>query len=235
MPGLRSYLALALVVSSTAIAADPAAAPKQVLVLADSVQQGILREAQAELNGTIQFHFPTVVVADNSGAALANLDWFLGSQKWDLIYVNYGLGDLHYRDPKTQSLRLMGKGAGGVRVSSPEQYEKNLTQLSTRLQKTGAKVVWGNTTPIVNVGFPTFRHRVIDQHSEEAYNAIAEKVMAAAGIPVVDLHGYVTKHMESEKNHPYFLSYSGALAKKKLPLHQPVVDVLRKSLGLEQK
>jgi acyl-CoA thioesterase-1 len=235
MPGRRSLVAVFLVAASSAIAAEPQAAPKQVLVLADSVQVGILKAAQLEPNDSVQIHFPSLVIADNSGAALANLDGLLGTGKWDLIYVNFGLGDLHYRDPKTRSLRLMGKGVGGVRVSSPAQYEKNLVQLAERLRATGAKVVWGTTTPIVNVGFPVFRHRVIDVHSEEAYNAIAKKVMAAADIPVVDLHGYVMANMGADEKHPYFLEYSQAFSKKNLPLHQPVVDVLRHALGNEPK
>jgi hypothetical protein len=46
--------------------------------------------------------------------------------KWDLIYFNFGLGDLFYKDPRTREIRIMSKNAGGIGVTLPKQYEENL-------------------------------------------------------------------------------------------------------------
>lgn len=41
----------------------------------------------------------------------------------------------------------MSKDSGGVRISTPAQYEKQLDTLVQRLKTTKAKLIWGNTTP----------------------------------------------------------------------------------------
>jgi hypothetical protein len=52
----------------------------------------------------------------------------------------------------------------------------------------GARLVWARTTPVVdaihNSRSDTFKRHAADV---EAYNAVADRVMAAHGVPVIDL------------------------------------------------
>jgi hypothetical protein len=60
-------------------------------------------------------------VASDSGTALAQIDALIGKAQWDIIYFNFGIGDLFYKDPSTREIRIMSKHGGGVRVSTPAQ------------------------------------------------------------------------------------------------------------------
>ena len=60
----------------------------------------------------------------------------------------------------------------------PEEYEKNIRKLVERLQKTNAKLIWRNTTPVPEGA----KGRVVGDSVK--YNAIAAKVMKDNGIDV---------------------------------------------------
>ena len=121
---------------------------------------------------------------DNCGdtrIGLKNLDVWLGSTRWDVIHFNWGLWDLCYRNPESKAQGNRDKVNGKISVP-PDEYEKNLEQLITRLKSTGAKLIWASTTyvPTGEVG------RFVDDDAK--YNAIAAKVMQRHGIPTNDLH-----------------------------------------------
>jgi len=206
--------------------------PPQVLFLGDSVQATIVQAAAKELGEQIRLHYPQGGGVNDSGSALAQIDRLLEGKEWDIIYFNFGIGDLFYKDPATREIRIMSKDGGGVRVSTPAQYEKQLDALAHRLKATGAKLLWGNTTPLVTVHFfPSYQGNLFDADSEQEYNDIAARVMAKHKIPVLDLHGYVMAQFKPDEKHPAYTQYAGEMAKRGHPLHAPLVRALSLSAG----
>ena len=215
-------------VSATTAADTPT---RQVLFLGDLLQQQIMQAAQKELKGQVSIHFPREPVADHSGAALNHFEKLIGDKRWDLIYFNFGMGDLTYRDPRTKAIRKMGKDVGGVRVAPPEQYAQNIDELATKLQATGAKIIWGSTTPLSNLGYS---YRLLDPNSEIPYNEIAASIMSKHSIPIVDLHAFVTDQLANEKKPPKYTDLVKHFSKKDKPLHQPLVATIRQQLQLPE-
>lgn len=200
----------------------------QVLFLGDQVHGAIVQAAAKELGGKVSIHFPPVGSANDSGTALAKIDSLLGETKWDIIYFNLGIGDLFYKDPATREIRIMTKDAGGVRVSTPEQYEKNLDALVQRLKTTNAKLIWGSTTPMAKA------NNLFDANSEMEYNIIAARVMAKHKVPVLDLHAHIMSQFKPGEKHPPHTQYAQEMARRGHPLHAPLVRALQ-SVILERK
>ena len=159
----------------------------------------------------------------NTTSALEKLVRLLDEQKWDVIYFNFGLGDLVYRVPGMKSFRVLPIHAGGIRATNSQQYEKNLRQLVDRLLTTEAKLIWGNTTPI--------RHstpNVFELGSEVEYNAIAAKIMAQRNVPICDMYSYVRELIDMDKpaSHgadPFFFD--------RKPIHPPMIAAVRSALA----
>ena len=210
----------------------------KVLVLGDQVQRNLFSAVGKDLKDQVQIELPSVV-ANDTGTALNKIDELLGDTKWDVIYFNYGLGDLFYKDPKSTEIRAMSKYSGGMRVSSPEQYGKNLEQLAQRLKATGAKLIWASTTPMVTVNaFPGYMGNMYDPNSEIEYNKIAASVMKRHGIPINDMHTFVLAQFGPEEKHPGHTGYQKHLSgfdrgKKrkdwnKQPMRKPIVEAILK-------
>lgn len=100
-------------------------------------------------------------------------------KKWDVIHFNWGLHDLKHMGPNGENLFPKEKG-GKVQVPL-EDYEKNLDRLVLRLKKTGARLIWRNTTPVP----PCSKGRYVGDSIR--YNAAAERVMIRHGVPTHDL------------------------------------------------
>lgn len=201
--------------------------PPRLLFLGDAVHRSIVEAAAHELGDQVQVNYPQVGSVSDSGTALARIDQLLGDTEWDIIYFNFGIGDMFYRDPATREIRIMSKDGGGVRVSTPAQYEKQMDALVQRLTTTRAKLIWGNTTPMVNVNFfPSYQGNLFDPGAEEEYNAIAARVMARYGVPVLDLHGHVMAQFKPDEKHPPYTGYAKEMEKRGHPLHSPLVSAL---------
>ena len=96
-----------------------------------------------------------------------------------------------------------------------------------RLKTTKAKLIWGSTTPMVNVHFfNSYQGNLFDANSEKEYNAIAARVMAKHKVPVLDLHAHVMTQFKPEDKHPPYTQYAGEMAKRGHPLHAPLVRAL---------
>lgn len=204
----------------------------QVLFLGDPVHQTIVQAAAKELGDQVSVQYPKGIQAENSGTALAKLEELLGKNEWDIIYFNFGMGDLCYKDPSSSEFRIMCKNSGGVPVSTPEQYEQQLDSLVQRLKTTKAKIIWGNTTPMVNIHFfPSFQHNRFEPNAEQAYNNIAARVMTKHKVPVIDLHSYVMAQFKPEDKHPAYSQYAKEMEKRGHPLHAPLVQALRDAAG----
>lgn len=198
---------------------------RRVLFLGDSIHGQMISAAAKELGNSVKIEYPRGTSPSNTGAALRQIDEILGDGDWDLIYFNFGLGDLLHKDPKTKEIRAMSKAAGGVRVTSPDNYQKNLDAIVKRLKQTGAKLVWAHTTPIVNAG----SSGLFEPGSAAESNEIAAKVMALHDVRVNDVHAYVMRQFKDGEKHPAYSQYLKALQGKS-PLHKPVVETIREAL-----
>jgi len=155
-----------------------------VLIIGDSISIGYTRQVREKLIGKANVYRPmNGKEPDNCGdttIGLAKIDGWLGQEKWDVIHFNWGLWDLCYRNPQSKEQGNRDK-VGGKLSTPPTDYEKNLERLVTRLEATGAKLIWANTTvvPEGEVG------RFVGDDAK--YNAIAARVMQKHGIATDDL------------------------------------------------
>jgi len=212
---------------SHAAIADDESLPR-VLVLGDSIYQQPAKDAANELKGRVEVVYASMQPGEvrNTETALQNLDVLLSDGQWDLIHFNFGIGDLVHRAPNMKAFRVMAREVGGVRATSPQQYEKNLNELVRRLKGTGARLLWASTTPI--------RHsssNVFEMGSEVQYNTIAARVMAAHKVPVNDMYRYVRdlidmKRPASHGADPFYFD--------RKPLHPPIVSGILNELNLPQ-
>jgi lysophospholipase L1-like esterase len=161
--------------------------PPRVLLIGDSISRGYHKPLREILKGRVKVE----IIPMNGGATsrgLKRLDEWVGRGEWDLIHFNWGLHDLCWRNPKLKGSGRRDKVNGEV-TSTVEQYSKNLADLVTRLEKTGAQLIWATTTPIPK-GEPGRFAR-----EELKYNAAAARIMKARGISINDLHGRITPHI----------------------------------------
>lgn len=190
----------------------------QVLVIGDDVYNEPTRTAAGLLRGRVQLVYGKNAIY-NSTAALENFDKLLNGKQWDLIHFNFGFNDLMHKDPATQAIRAMHKDVGGVRVTSPQQYEKNLRELVKRFKAHGAKVIWASTTPIVG------SDGILMEGSEVVYNEIAAKVMQEHNVTINDMHAHAAEIHKTAK-HKNTYSYKG------YPLYPPMMRSILKELNL---
>ncbi len=212
----RLWCWVCLVMLSFAAIVSAAEPLPRVLFLGDSVHRQMIDSAAREMKDCVKIEYPKIDAPD-SGGALASIDRLLGDGKWDVIYFNFGFGDLHYKDPKSKEIRAMARKAGGVRVTTPQEYGKNLESLVVRLKATGARLVWASTTPMVELKDYA---GLYDAGSEVEYNRIAAGVMQKHGVAINDMHTFVMQKVKDGK-HPWFLEYHGTI-----PLHEPVIETI---------
>jgi hypothetical protein len=157
---------------------------KQVLIIGDSISLGYTPHVVKMLE-------KEAVVKHNKGNAgptlrgLAGIDSWLEGGKWDVIHFNWGLWDMYrWRYEKFDQ--------------SPEAYEKNLEKLVTRLEKTGAKLIWGTTTPACPEGEKKIKIK-IDKEAEAKFLAAALRVMKKHNVHVNDLNAFMYPKWEIYK------------------------------------
>lgn len=222
---MKSIILFLLLFASVMLSAD--AGLPRVLILGDSVYQPLAQSVAKELRGRVEIVYATAKPGEafQTGISRGRLDELLGDGKWDLIHFNFGLGDLLYKAPGITRIRALPKNAGGVRVTTPAQYEKNLQAIVTRLKASGAKLVWASTTPISGSSTDIF-----DVDSEIEYNAIAAKVMTKERVPTNDMHAYImdlraTQKTKSRSGDPFSFD-------KNAPIDPPVVKAILSQLRL---
>lgn len=162
---------------------DVAGLPR-VLLIGDSISIGYTLPTRELLAGKANVHrIPTNGGPTTRG--ITEIDKWLGEKSWDIIHFNWGLHDLKYMD--VQGDRIDPK-KGKVQVPI-DDYERNLRQLTQRLKKTGAKLIWCTTTPVPSGS----EARIAGDESQ--YNAIASKVMAEEGVTTNDLYTFAKPQM----------------------------------------
>ena len=158
-----------------------------VLILGDSISIGYTRDTRALLQGKANVYRPMApnnkqpANCGDTTIGLANIDAWLGQQKWDVIHFNWGLWDLCYRNPESKEQGNRDKISGKL-STQPDDYRRNLETLITKMKATGAILIWANTTlvPEGEVG------RIVGDDAK--YNAIAAEVMKKHNITINDLH-----------------------------------------------
>lgn len=134
-------------------------------------------EAEALLN----LDRPQGANGGDSAMVLAFLKALLaaGGIDADLLLVNCGLHDIR-RDPAT--------GQAQVAIAD---YEANLRAIVATAGRLRPRLIWMRTTPCdeqvhnrPGLGFQRFARDC------DAYNAVADRVMAEAGVPAIDLHSF---------------------------------------------
>ena len=164
--------------------ADEPGLPR-VLLIGDSISIGYTPAVRELLRGKVNLHRPHTNCGPTT-RGVAEIENWLGNGPWDVIHFNWGLHDIAYMT------------ADGERVDPPQgqhqvpadQYEQNLNTLVQRLKQTDAKLLWCATTPVPEGA--SFRKR----GDEVEYNAIAQKVMRAHGIPTNDLYAHALKRLD---------------------------------------
>lgn len=171
---------------------DVAGLPR-ILLIGDSISIGYTVDVREKLKGKANVHRPLTNCGPTTNG-LKGLDAWLATggegKKWDVIHFNWGLHDLKYMGPNGENLAEPGS-PGSHRQVSPEEYRKNLETLVARLQKTGAKLIWRNTTPVPKGA----KGRVVED--AVVYNDIAKDVMAQAKVPTHDLYGFALPRLDA--------------------------------------
>ncbi len=187
---------------------DEAGLPR-VLLIGDSISIGYTLAVRKQLKGKANVHrIPT-----NGGPTingLKNIDKWLGDSKWDVIHFNWGLHDLKYLGPNNENLANPKADTSHQQVEM-DAYSKNLDKLVKRMKKTGAKLIFCNTTPVPEGA----KGRVVGDSVK--YNKAAAKVMKKNGVPVNDLYSHaVKKQSEIQRKADVHFSPTGSeyLAKK---------------------
>lgn len=125
-----------------------------------------------------------IPVGGNGGDSRRVLEYLLLQEakdglNTDLILLNCGLHDIK-RQPLTGTIQV-----------PLEEYEHNLQQILTLLNRSGASPLWIRTTPVDDG-----RHNSLVQEFHrynrdvEHYNEAADRLMRAAGIPLIDLYTF---------------------------------------------
>ncbi len=179
MKSLRSFSIFWLALAFWWPAFAQADEQPRVLLIGDSISMGYTPFVKAMFQGRVEVQrIPGN--GEHTGTGLRKIEAWLGDQKWDVIHFNWGLWDLCYRHPESKNQGRRDKEKGTL-THSPEEYEANLDQLVRRLKKTGAQLIWANTThvPANELG------RI--QGDEIKYNEVAAKVMTRHGVTTNDL------------------------------------------------
>lgn len=198
----------------------------RVLILGDTVYRDLVSGGRELVQGRVQIESPKLPEGEvfHSTNLLKHLDELLGDGNWDLIHFNVGLGDLIHRAPGMKAFRVLPRHAGGVRATSPENYERNLRAIVKRLKETGAKLIWGTTTPIRSNPSDLF-----EMGSEVKYNEIAAGIMAEEKVPVNDMHAFVVELIDMTKPAPHA---ADPFSFDRKPIHPPVVRSILRELNL---
>lgn len=195
----------------------------RVLLVGDSISIGYTLPVREMLKGKANVHRPLTNCGPTT-KGLQSLDEWLATgganKKWDIIHFNWGLHDLKYLGPNGENL-ADPKAESSKQQVPPEEYRKNLEMLVGRLKKSGATLIWRNTTPVP----AGCKGRVLGD--AKAYNKIARQVMEANNIPIHDLYSFSMKHQE-EIQRPANVHFTAEGSKA---LGKEVADLIAKTLS----
>ncbi len=164
-------------------ACGPRSAPDdprpRVLIIGDSISIGYTPYvAQMLRDRALVAHCPGN--ARHTWYGVVWLDKLVAGGPWDIIQFNWGLWDMCYRRPVRGGASVPDRARGQVAVGL-EEYRRNLEQIVSGLERTGATLIWATTTAVPEGDRGRFSADV------DRYNAVADQVMRAHGIRITDL------------------------------------------------
>jgi acyl-CoA thioesterase-1 len=172
--------------------ADPAL--PNVLILGDSISIGYTLGVRKALAGKANVYRPMArnQPANCSGttAGVNQIEHWLGSGKWHVIHFNWGLHDLKHVETPGSSKN--SDNPADPQQATVEQYASNLRRIVTRLQATGAKLIFATTTPVA----PGTSKPAREPEAPPQYNAAALEIMKTHGIRVNDLFAFCSPQLE---------------------------------------
>lgn len=158
----------------------------RVLIIGDSISIGYFEPTKALLEGQADvYHNPGNAAHTANG--LAELDEWLGDTQWDVIHFNHGLHDLKYMNEKG----ALVDPAVGVQQIPIDRYERNLEELTRRLEKTGATLIFATTTPVPEGSSGRI------QGDAKRYNEAALKVMKKYRVRINDLYAFALPRLDA--------------------------------------
>ena len=185
----------------------------RVLLIGDSISIGYTVPVQELMKDKANVHRPLTNCGPTTNGLEHIEEWLTTGgkgKKWDVIHFNWGLHDLKYQKPDGTGLADPNDPTSKQQVP-PAQYRENLTRLVAELEKTGAKLIWRNTTPV-----PEGAAGRIPGDAAK-YNEIAAEVMNDAGVQIHDLFSFAKEYedeIQREANVHYTPEGSRALAEE---------------------
>lgn len=157
---------------------------RRVVCIGDSIRMGYEPTVVQELAGWAKVLELGSTQGGNTRNVLAHLDEWVAERSPDIVHLNAGLHDLA-RDV----------GPGPVNRVPMDEYRDNLREILSRMQRTGAKVIFALTTPVDlerqhTVSYPINR---INQ-DVILYNEQAVTVAGELGVVLNDLYQVTVDH-----------------------------------------
>ena len=166
------------------------AAPElpNVLLIGDSISMSYTASVREKLAGIANVYR----APDNCRSTrqtLAQIETYLGHQRWDVIHFNWGIHDLTHLNESGQAAP---PPEGKLQVPL-DQYRDNIRKLLRRLHETDARLIWASTTP---VGSKADVHGFRRNSDVIAYNRVAREVQENENIGINDLYSLVKPQAE---------------------------------------
>jgi hypothetical protein len=144
----------------------------RVLLIGDSVSRAYTETVRRELAGKANVHRAPANCGPTA-TGLKKIDVWLGEGKWDIIHFNFGIHD---------------------RNTPIADYTARLDQLIARMKKTGATLIWANTTPLPDVPGRYTAASIIER------NAAAGELMEKHDIAINDLFAAISPRLAELQN-----------------------------------
>ena len=153
----------------------------RILIIGDSISIGFTPFVKEQLADVADvFHNPGN--AKHTGYGLENITSWLQEGEWDIIQFNWGLWDLCYRHPDSETQGNRDKINGKITFNL-EKYESQLDALvKIIIEKSQAKLIFLTTTYVPDHEAGRFAE------DAKKYNNIACSVMKANGVTINDLY-----------------------------------------------
>ncbi len=164
----------------------------RVFIIGDSISIGYTPFVVKALEGKAIVSRPKEN-CNGTRMGVEKLDQWLGQEKYDLIHFNFGLHDMKHVDTRT--------GEGTNNATDPVQstlpvYKKNLQWIVSRLEATGAVLVFASTTPV-----PARSNRVMREPDQlTKYNKVALRIMRKHRIAINDLFSFAQPLIKEYQN-----------------------------------